>query len=299
MPPPAAPAWRAPTTALGVVCGQDKVRLWAGDHSTLAGIGTARVWRSTDGGANWTAIPLGAVPTAYVDDPSHPASAWVATSTGVSEIVAGVPQPCGDRRVRSPSVASTGGSPTLFAVSNGQVHRFVDAATGWTSTATLPGDAVAREVVAFDADSFVVGTDKGVVRSDDGGTTYGDLQGAGVVGAPARSGAVVSWLLADHTGVLRNTGPGGTWISVPAPGIAPDATALTFVPALGLVTTGADSALVSSLDGAAWVPLKDQPPFRPDGIARAGTVAGTTVWTSKCGQAGQPAAADAVLRLAN
>ena len=72
-------------------------------------------------------------------------------------------------------------------------------------------------------------------------------------------------------------------------------------PALGLVTTGADDARSSaSTDGVdldAVEPM--QPPYRPDGIARAGSGAGTTVWTSKCGQAGQPSAADAVLRLAD
>ena len=72
VPPAPAPAWKAPTTALGVVCTTDQVRLWADRQSVLAGIG-ARVLRSTDGGATWTPISLGAVPTAYADDPTtHP-----------------------------------------------------------------------------------------------------------------------------------------------------------------------------------------------------------------------------------
>ena len=115
-----------------------------------------------------------------------------------------------------------------------------------------------------------------------------DLAGPGVVGARARSGAVVSWLLADHTGVLdpAQLGPLSQCLRLE---LARRRPASTFVPPrAGLVTTGADSALVSLLDRAAWSPLKDQPPFRPDGIARGGTVAGTTVWTSNCGQAGQP-----------
>ena len=49
------------------------------------------------------------------------------------------------------------------------------------------------------------------------------LQGAGVVGAPARTDASLSWLLADHTGVLRSTDAGATWTSVHAAGIALDA----------------------------------------------------------------------------
>ena len=72
----------------GVRAGQG--RLSAGDHSTLAGIGTARA-RSTDGGATGRRSRSVAVPTAY--GRSEPSGVtWVATSTGVSEIVAGVPR---------------------------------------------------------------------------------------------------------------------------------------------------------------------------------------------------------------
>ena len=39
VPPAPAPAWKAPTTALGVVCTTDQVRLWADRQSVLAGIG--------------------------------------------------------------------------------------------------------------------------------------------------------------------------------------------------------------------------------------------------------------------
>ena len=97
--------------------------------------------------------------------------------------------------------------------------------------------------MALDADSFLVGTDKGVARSDDGGTSFALLQGAAVVGAPARTGATISWLLADHSGVLRSTDAGVTWTSVQRRRASrPTPTTLTFVPALGLVTTGADVA---------------------------------------------------------
>jgi photosystem II stability/assembly factor-like uncharacterized protein len=296
-----ASAWKAPTTPLGVVCGQDQVRLWAGHQSVLAGIGAARVWHSTDGGATWAAIALGAAPTAFADDPADPATAWVATSTGVFKVAAGVPTKIGDlANVTSLSAAGTGASSTLVAVSNGQVQRWVDAAPGWTPTAALPVGAVPGEVLALDGDSFVVGTDDGIFRSDGGGPwLVPSAASAGVVGAPARSGGTISWLLADRSGLLRSTDNGVTWKSVPASGIAADATALASVPSLGLVTSGASVPLVSSIDGVAWAPLTDQPPYRPDGVVRAGLVAGTTVWTSKCGQTGQPTAADAVLRLAD
>jgi hypothetical protein len=84
--------------------------------------------------------------------------------------------------------------------------------------------------------------------------------------------------------------------------IAADATTLADVPSLGVVTTGPDGTkpLVASTDGGVtWAPLTDQPPYRPDGVARAGSGAGTTVWTSHCVAGGQPTAGEAVLRLAD
>jgi hypothetical protein len=155
--------------------------------------------------------------------------------------------------------------------------------------------------VALDPDSFLVGTDKGVARTDDGGVSFGPVQGAGVVGTPARKGDTISWLLADHRGLLRNTDAApATWTAVPSSGIAADATTLAYVPSLGLVATGTDSTkpLVASDDGVTWTPLATQPPYRPEGIARAGSGAGTAIWTSHC-EGGQPPPAGAVLRLAD
>jgi hypothetical protein len=299
-PPAPASAWKAPTTPLGLVCGDD-VRLWADHQSVLAAIGTARVWRSIDGGATWTEIAPGGVPTAYADDPIDPATAWVATPAGVFKIAAGVPTKIGDlAQVTSLSAVGTGASTTLAAVNAGQVQLWT-AATGWTPTAALPTGTVAGAVLALAGDSFLVGTDGGIFRSDGEGPWIVPPQAsAGVVGAPARTDATtLSWLLADHTGVLRSTDAGMTWTSKQAPGIASTAGSLAYVPALGLVTTGADTPLVSSLDGVAWAPLTDQPPYRPDGIARAGSGAGTAVWTSQCVAGGQPTAGEAVLRLAD
>ncbi len=298
VPPAPASAWKAPTTPLGVVCG-DQLRLWAGHQSVLAAVGTARVWRSTDGGATWSGLTLG-VPTAYADDPTDPATAWVATSTGVSKVVAGTPSALGGPAgVTSLSAAGAQGAPTLVALSDGQVQRWVDATTGWKATEALPTGAVPGEVLALDGDSFLVGTDDGIAHSDDGGSTY-VMQAAGVIGTPVRTGEIISWLLADRSGVARSIDGGTTWNVVRATGIATDATTLAEVPGLGLVTTGVgDKALVSWTSGAAWAPLTDQPSFRPDGIARAGSGGATAVWTSHCVAGGQPSAADAVLRLAD
>ena len=74
--------------------------------------------------------------------------------------------------VTSLSAVGTGASTTLVAVSDGQLQRFDPTASAWTPTETLPNDAVAGEVVALDADSFLVGTDKGVARSDDSGASF-------------------------------------------------------------------------------------------------------------------------------
>ena len=174
------------------------------------------------------ADPLGAVPTAYADDPpADPAAAWVATSAGVFKIHGGdVPAAIGDlANVTSLSAAGTGASTTLVAVSDGQVQRWSTPRTGWTPTATLPDDAVAGEVVALDADSFLVGTDNGVARSDDGGRFVRARRRAGVVGAPARIGRrAISWLLADHTGVAaQHRRRRDVDLQCMAPGIATDA----------------------------------------------------------------------------
>jgi hypothetical protein len=300
LPPAPASAWKAPTTALGVVCG-DQVRLWADHGSLLAGVGTARVWRSTDGGATWAAVQLGGAPTAYADDPNDPASSWIATSAEVFHVAAGATTEVGDLPGVTSLSAGSGATPALVAVTGGQVQRYDQTTSQWTPTAPLPNGAVAGAVVVLDADSFLVGTDKGIARSDDSGGSFVLHGGAGVVGAPARSGTTtLSWLLADRSGVLRSTDTGATWNPVRATGIGTDATALADVPSLGLVTTGVDAPLVAWKDGATtWTPLPDQPAFRPDGIARAGSGAGTTVWTSTCGGIGQPAATETVLRLAD
>ena len=200
--------------------------------------------------------------------------------------------------VTSLSAVGTGASTTLVAVSDGQLQRFDPTASAWTPTEKLPNDAVAGDVVALDADSFLVGTDNGVARSDDSGASF-VLAGEPVVGAPARTGGAISWLLADHSGLARSTDGGVSWPAVKAPGIATAANALAYVPSLGLVTTGGQVPLVSSADGVKWEPLTVQPPYHPDGIARAGSGAGTASGRRSAAKPGSPSAADAVLRLAD
>ena len=131
--------------------------------------------------------------------------------------------------------------------------------------------------MALDADSFLVGTDNGVARSDDSGASFVLLQVSSVVfffKHHTRSGAAISWLLADHSGLarrLRRPASRGGLESKPAPGIATAAKRLVHVLELGLVTTGGQLALVSSARRRELGPLADQPPLPPDGIVRAGS----------------------------
>ena len=198
----------------------------------------------------------------------------------------GNPLPVGGPiNVTSLDVAGNGPAATVVAVSNdGKVQR--SEGKVWAPiAATLPDDAKPGEVVAIDAQTFIVGTDKGVLRSTDGGATLTAMAASpgGVVGVPVRQGPELWWLKAGGTGVVVSKDGGATWTTGAGEGIAANATAVAQVPSLGLVTSGAGvTNLISSAnDGVSWKALITQPPYKPAGLAHSGGA--IVVWATNCG----------------
>jgi photosystem II stability/assembly factor-like uncharacterized protein len=305
-PAPAAAAWQAPATALGIAC-SDNVRLFAGRQSLLAAVGSARVLRSTDAGANWTAVTNVGLPTAYADDPTDSTRAWIGSAAGVFRLGAPGATEVGDlSNVTALSVATSSGTTTLLALSDGTLHRSVDDGATWApAVGSLPAGAVPGELLALDTQRFFVGTSQGVFRSLDGGATLTPVSSEPVVGAPVRdgtNGTNISWLRANGGGVVRSTDDGVTWTAPAATGspIATGATSLAVVPNIGLVTAGASANLIASADGGVtWAPITDQPPYRPTGVVRAASGTATVIWSTDCAGGTDPTASHSVLRRAD
>ena len=289
-------------------CAAISVRLWAGHQSVLAAVGTARVWRSTDGGATWTPHRR-SVPRrrAYADDPTD-------RGDGVGRHV--------DRRVQDRRTAPPSELGDLADVTLVERGRHRRRRRRWSPSATVrcnagstrPRAGRRRDApgwcrrparsLALDGDSFLVGTDKGIARSDDGRRSFVRCEGSRRHGRH-RSAPATSDLVAARRSLRRRCAAPTAARRGPRcrrPASRTDATTLAYVPGLGLRDHRCRRArpLVSSTDGgAAWTPLTDQPPYRPDGIARMPDRAAARRSGRRRAQPAQPSAADAVLRLAD
>ncbi|MGH7470309.1 MAG: WD40/YVTN/BNR-like repeat-containing protein, partial [Longimicrobiales bacterium] len=226
-------------------------------NTNLLYVGGAQggVWRSTDGGSNWTALTdkecslaMGAI----VLDPVNPAIVYAAT--GEQHFSADSYYGCGVLRsvdggntwtrlgasvfVRSrisrlvilPSTAGTVATTTILAASDNGLFRSLDGGANWV----LVRAGTATDLVMDPSNErtlYVAIRTQGVFRSVDGGATWGAL-GAGFptaslgrinitisASSPSRLYASLHNLSNSALlGILTTTDAGATWTQLPATG---------------------------------------------------------------------------------
>lgn len=181
---------------------------------------------SLDGGRTWRALAL---PQSSPDGPSRVAT-WMLSATAGWQ-----------------------------ATSAGELLRTADGGATWTRahTGLAPGGALATPKLLFtdSASGWLLSADKGLYRTTDAGTSWqrvrgpqGDLSAADFEAV----GASRVWvrLTGSTPSFLISTDAGASWSALPTPA---DATALSWVPAGGLLAYGKQGSIAFSSDnGAHW-----------------------------------------------
>ncbi len=292
---PDGPKWESRTTGLPVTCAAS-LRLWSaggGLVASLTGVGAPRLFTSA-GTGGWTAQstePL--IPQAFVADPQHPATFWLAGDSGLfrSDDGGATLTELGslvDVSSFAVDTADPARSTLLAVTGEGSLQRSSNRGATWSS-AVLPPQVTDVTSVAFaDTQHAYLGAAQGIFASADGGATWAasSVFPGAVSGQPVRVGTTITWLLADGGGVAVSPDGGLTWSSRGQTGtIASNATSIVLDATGRLVTIGAAvggvTKLVASSDGGAtWEPIDPPTPFAPSGIAQA--TVGTFVWNSGC-----------------
>ena len=261
-----ATAWRltgAPELALCLaVDPTNPDRLWAGTATAAAG----HVLVSEDGGESWTLkLSLRSWIDSVAISPTTPLTVYAAGVGGVfktvnagstwSQIVLGdLPQP-GPHGGAALNV-DRGDANTLYLLAVQRVWKTTDAGRTWT--ALSPALPEPRTLLVLPG-TFLVGTDQGLMGSEDGGSTWQQLSAdlfLPLVADPFEPGGV--WLGGE--GVFHSTDSGRTWVARRRGLTASHISLLTFDPfrprTLYVATPfGYGTGLQRSVDaGASWQP---------------------------------------------
>lgn len=249
------------------------------------------VFRTTDGGVNWSLLadgfPIGHRATAIALNPEHPETIAVGTEgPGGPRLV--VSDDGGDTWIRIDIAASgeaitavawAGGS-VLLAADGDAVYRSDDGGLSWT--ATLSGDALPRLLeTTSDMPDFVFAAGEGVRISDDAGATWSDVSTGlcGVDGCHVSDLALAgSYLFAarSDSGLFRLQGGEEEWARLSGTGLA---SAQIVVPmpigpgGSGLLASDGRTLVQSSDSGDSWS-LAMELPGDTTGIEAAPTLDG-------------------------
>lgn len=182
---------------------------------------TLGVFKSTDGGENWSPANRGLAPTAYdslLIDPSNsavlyaggaPGRIFKTTDAGASwtELTNGL-----DRDWYG-SIAISSPSSTIIAASGGGFYKSTNGGASWTGPSQPVGGSVAID--PFDASNVLIAAYGNLLRSTDGGSTFARSD-AGLIAVPADSIAVDPRndsivYTAGSAGIFKSVDHGESW----------------------------------------------------------------------------------------
>ena len=204
---------------------------------------------------------------------------WVATEDGVVDaagaLVAGTPI-----NVRSLAVRDDG---TLLAVAGEPATLHLWSGGQWSDVTAALGGAVPVAVRFVGVDA-VLGTNDGVFRSINGGTTWTQAptsDGRTVVGEPAIGPAgTLAWPLAGDGDVIISRDGGASWSAPVAVGGGVGSFAA--LPGGRLAAIGANGFVQSADNGATWTAFTPAPSITATGVVYSDAADATFVWSADC-----------------
>lgn len=193
--------------------------------------GGGGVFRSTDGGANWTlnGSTANGLLTDFVGslaiDPAATLTVYAGTADGVFRTTDGgttwaAPANAGLGTAFVDTVAVVGGAPsTVYATTSGGVFRSTDGGDNWTASSGIAQKVYAIAVDPVTTTTMYAATDSGVFKSTNGGVNWSSfssgLPGSSVA-ALAVNPATTTTLYAGTkgNGVFKSTNGGTSWSAV-------------------------------------------------------------------------------------
>lgn len=162
----------------------------AAPHTIYAGTVQQGIWRSVDGGANWTAVgkfPAGVAVNNLAYD-SDRQQLWAATSVGVYRsddrgtswraLSEGLPAKSAVNTIL-PAALNGGAQDVLYAGTTQGFYRSQDAGLHWslghTPLVSTSVHGLLADFRSTNATSLYAATDKGVLRSEDSGQSWNNV----------------------------------------------------------------------------------------------------------------------------
>jgi uncharacterized repeat protein (TIGR01451 family) len=247
-----------------------------GFHPTRNGVVfavSARVYRSTDSGAHWTAVSEnGPITGNFVFDPSNPDRILVSgqpvlrSTDGGASFFPATPMPDQNFVAR---LAITNNGSAVYAASAGRVFRSTDFAQSWTEISNgLPGSLAGGpgglSISPSDPNTlYVSSSTAGLFKTTDGGANWthvASLAGgvSGIAINPNNASQLLAWS-SSSTQLFRSNDAGASWSSVAFGYI----TWFEFDPLVPNRVVGFDNLtrrlIVSTDAGGAWLPAAQVP----------------------------------------
>jgi photosystem II stability/assembly factor-like uncharacterized protein len=157
----------------------------------------------------------------------------------------------------------------------------VDGGKTWDDTpgTTIPESCgFSNSPLVLGPQTFLVGCNNQIVRSEDGGASWDIVSSSGGFGPPllASDGAVY-WRADGNFGLMRSTDEGRVWMRIAGPGVM-TATPVE-LPDGRLASMSETHLLISKGHGESWSALGTEFPFRPSGFVYSRGVRAFFVWT--------------------
>ena len=285
-------------------CGNlTSVSAMPGQDAVIAGVANRGLWRSTNGGASWTALGTGAGtdtitnrPTSFVYDPTNSNTFWesgIYNSGGVYRTTdSGATFQRLGNVVHVDQVAvdlTDPGRRTLVAGGHEQtrtVWRSGDSGATWTNIGlNLPtGTGFSSNTIVINSTTYLVNSNQswsggspGIYRTANSGASWTKVSSLGPTGnAAISSNGTIYWRTGNS--VAKSTDQGQTWTSV-GNNLAADPVALPD----GRILAASYSNVVVSADGNTWTNVGPNLPYTPASLTFLAARNTVLVARSDCG----------------